>query len=85
MPHVAFDTTAAAQRRHDEVFRAMSPEQRVAMAVEMSETTLRLAEDGIRMRHPDCTDEQARLAAIRLRLGDELFAAAFPAAPPLPG
>lgn len=84
MPRMAFDTTPAAQRHHDEVFRAMSPEQRVAMAVDMSETAFRLAEDGIRMRHPHCTDLQARLGAIRLRLGDELFGAAFPAAAPLP-
>jgi hypothetical protein len=82
---MSFDTTAEAQRRHDDVFRAMTPEQRVAMAVEMSETAFRLAEDGIRMRHPGATDEQVRVAALRLRLGDELFAAAFPGARPLPG
>jgi hypothetical protein len=81
---MAFDTTPEAQHRHDEVFRAMSPEQRVAMAVEMSETAFRLGEEGIRMRHPGYTDEQVRHAAIRLRLGDELFAAAFSGAPLLP-
>ena len=62
----------------------MSPEQRVAMAVEMSETAFRLGEEGIRMRHPRYTDEQVRHAAIRLRLGDELFAAAFQVHPLLP-
>lgn len=82
---MAFDTTAAAQRRHDEVFRAMSPEQRVAMAVEMSEAAFRIAEEGIRMRHAGYTDEQVRLAALRLRLGDDLFGAAFPTAPLHPG
>ena len=81
---MAFDTTPEAQHRHDEVFRALSPEQRVAMAVEMSETAFRLGEDGVRMRYPRYTDEQIRLAAIRLRLGDELFRAAFSGAPLLP-
>jgi len=82
---MAFDTTAEAQRRHDDVFRAMTPDQRVAMAAEMSETAFRLAEDGVRMRHPHYTDDEVRHAALRLRLGEELFAAAFPAVPPLPG
>lgn len=85
MARMAFDTTVEAQRHHDDVFRAMSPERRVAMAVEMSDAACRMAEDGIRMRHPDDTDEQVRLVALRLRLGDELFAAAFPAAQLRPG
>lgn len=55
------------------------------MAVEMSETVRQVARDGIRMRHPDYTDEDVRLTSIRLLLGDELFAAAFPAAPRLDG
>lgn len=81
---MAFDTSPEAQCRHDEVFRAMSPEQRVAMAAAMSETAFRLAEDGVRMRHPGYTDEEVRHTALRLRLGDQLFAAAFSGTPLLP-
>lgn len=46
------------------------------MAIEMSESAFRIAEDGVRMRHPDYDAEQIRLAIIRLRLGDDPFRAA---------
>ncbi len=63
----------------------MAPEQRVAMAVEMSEAVRQVARDGIRMRHPGYSDEEVRLTSIRLLLGDDLFAAAFPEASHLDG
>lgn len=81
---VAHDTSRDAQDQQDQVFRAMSAEQRGTMVVEMSESAFEMAEDGIRMRHPDYTDEQVRLTGIRLRLGDELFRSAFPTASVLP-
>lgn len=77
---MAQDTTAEAQARQDDLFRAMTPERRVAMVVEMSEAVFRIAEEGIRLRHPNYTDEQVRLTGIRLRIGDDLFMAAFPKA-----
>jgi hypothetical protein len=55
------------------------------MAVEMSEEVVRVTEDGVRGRHPVYTEDEVRLTAIRLRLGDALFEAAFPGAPRLPG
>jgi hypothetical protein len=78
---VALDTSPDAQRRQDDVFRAMSPDQRAAMAAEMSEAAFEIAETGIRLRHPGYTDEEVRLTGIRLRIGDDLFVAAFPSAP----
>lgn len=81
---VAHDTSSDAQDRQDQVFRAMSPEQRIAMAVEMSEVAFRMAADGIRLRHPGYSDEEVRLTGIRLRIGDGLFRSAFPAGPVLP-
>lgn len=77
---MASDTTTQSQHRHDDLFRAMTCDQRVAMAVEMSETVRQVAREGVRMRHPGYTDEDVRLTSIRLLLGDELFAAAFPGA-----
>jgi hypothetical protein len=59
----------------------MSPEQRISMTVEMSESTFRITEEGIRLRHPTYSDAQVRLTGIRLRIGDDLFRAAFPDAP----
>jgi hypothetical protein len=81
---VPADTTSDAQARQDEVFRAMTPERRLAMAMEMSDAAFQIAEDGIRMRHPDYSDEDVRLTGIRLRIGDVLFSAAFPHASLLP-
>lgn len=78
------DTSVDAQARQDAVLRAMRPEERVAMAAEMSEAAFQIAEDGIRLRHPEYTDEQVRLTGIRLRIGDDLFRAAFPDAHALP-
>lgn len=62
----------------------MPPEQRLAMVIEASEAIFQIAEEGIRRRHPDYTNDQIRLTGIRLRIGDELFLAAFPDAPTLP-
>lgn len=78
------DTSADAQRRQDEVFRAMGPERRVAAAFEISELAFELCRAGIRSRHPEYTAAEVDLAEFRLRLGDELFRAAFPGRPLLP-
>ncbi len=80
---MSIDTSSEAQARQDEVFRAMAPERRAAMAFEMSEAAFQMAEEGIRLRHSDYSDEQVRLTGIRLRIGDTLFEAAFPGAPHL--
>jgi hypothetical protein len=50
---VALDTSPDAQRRQDDVFRAMTPDQRVTMVLEMSEAAFEIAAAGIRLRHPD--------------------------------
>ena len=72
------DTTPEARRVQVEVFRQMAPERRSALAVRLSRQLREVAEAGVRMRHPDYTQEQVRLAAIRLRLGNDLFRKAYP-------
>ena len=47
----------------------------------MSEDVIALTRAGIASRHPEYDADAVRLAEIRLRLGDELFAKAFPNAP----
>lgn len=59
----------------------MGPSRRVDVAVAMSEAVIELSRAGVRMRHPEYDDEAVRLAEIRHRLGDALFAKAFPDAP----
>lgn len=81
---VLSDTTEDAQRQQDAVFRAMGAERRVATAFEMSEAAFEIARVGIRSRHREYSDSQVRLAEFRLRLGDDLFRAAFPGRPLLP-
>jgi hypothetical protein len=56
----------------------MTPEQRDAIAAELSENVRLIAAEGVRRRHPDYNEDQVRLAVIRLQLGEELFAAAYP-------
>jgi hypothetical protein len=48
------------------------------MTFELNEQMLAWVAAGIRMRHPEYTDEQVRLATIRLRLGDAWFRVGFP-------
>ena len=43
-----------------------------------------LARVGIRWRHPGYTEEQVRMALIRLTLGESLFGEAFPGATATP-
>jgi hypothetical protein len=64
-----------------EVYRSMSPDRRVSIAVAMSEEVLAIASEGIRARHPDYDDAQVRWALHRLRLGDDTFRAVWPKAP----
>jgi hypothetical protein len=63
------DTSATAVARQRDAFRRMTPEQRLALAVEMSDEIRGVTEAGIRHRHPELTDDEVRvtLAAIALR------------------
>ena len=72
------DTSEEADKVQIDVYRRMTPERRLQLAVESSQTSLKLLEAGVRFRHPDYSDDVVRLAVIRLKLGDELFRAAYP-------
>jgi hypothetical protein len=63
------------------VYQAMSPDQRVSLAVAMSEDVDTIAAEGVRARHPSYDDNQVRWAVFRLRLGDEVFRQVWPDAP----
>lgn len=72
------DTTDEAARVQLAVFRRMSPEERWALAFQMTADLRRRLADGVRQRHPDYDERQIRLAVIRLTLGEELFRAVYP-------
>jgi hypothetical protein len=72
------DTTAEAWWVQVEIYRRMSPSRRLELAFQMSDTLRRTVADGVRSRHPDYSEDQARLAVARLWLGDELFRTVYP-------
>ena len=52
------DTSPEARAKQDEILRAMSGEQRVTLAYEMSMFVRELMREGIRRDHPDWTEAQ---------------------------
>ena len=72
------DTTLNAEKVQIDILRRMKPEQRLQIAVNLARTTRRLLMEGVRMRHPNYSEEQVRLATIRLILKDDLFLSAYP-------
>lgn len=75
------DTSEDAYRRQIEIWRGMTGSQKVALGWQWSRHVRATLEAGIRSRHPDYTDDEVRLAAIRRELGDRLFAQAYPESP----
>jgi hypothetical protein len=52
----------------------MTPEQRVAVAAEMSDEIRAVTEAGIRHRHPAYTDDEVRAALAAIVLGHDVAA-----------
>ncbi|MBK7073147.1 MAG: hypothetical protein IPH44_12670 [Myxococcales bacterium] len=77
----AADTTAAAEAVQLAVLRAMTPSQRFAIALDMSDAARQTALDGIRARHPGYDHRTAVRALVRLRYGDDLCRRAWPTLP----
>lgn len=61
-----------------DIYRQMSGEQRVQIGFDLSAISRSLQTEGIRTRHPEYTEDEIRLALIRINLGDELFRRAYP-------
>lgn len=78
------DTSEEAWSVYLNVLRRMPPERRFEIGLELNALSRRLLEAGVRARHPEYTDEQVRLAVIRLLLPEDLFRAAYPGAEVLP-
>lgn len=56
----ALDTTPAAAALHEESYRELGMAGRFRIALELSDLTHALALAGMKRRHPDWTDEEAR-------------------------
>lgn len=55
---VVGDTTAAASRAQQRVWRSLEPRERVEIAAAMSDDAYRLAMDAVARRHPDLDHPQ---------------------------
>ena len=72
------DTTPEAADVQRAVWQRMTAGQRDEMAAQLSENVRTIAAEGVCRRHPNYSDDQVRLAVIKLQLGETLFAEAFP-------
>lgn len=72
------DTSPEVERIQNEIFRKMTPERRLQLAIELTQTSRKLLATGVRQRHPEYDDAQVRLAVIRLTIPEKLFLAAYP-------
>ena len=74
------DTSAEAQAIMDELYRAMTPAQKLQRVRDLTIMANELALEGLRRRHPEESERQLFLRLARMRLGDELVARAYPEA-----
>jgi len=77
----ARDTTPDAAAVQTAIYRRMGPERRCEAAAKMSMMAREITLGGIRRRHPEYDEQQARWALFRLLVGDELFVRVWPRAP----
>ena len=67
------DTDLAAWKVQVEALRRMGLSGRARMTFELCDNVRELARAGIRRRHPDYSENQVRLALMRLIFGERLF------------
>jgi hypothetical protein len=72
------DTTPEAAAVQLDIYRRMPPWRRLQIALELGDMVRELSVAGVRSRHPEYTDDQVRLAVIRLSVGENLFRKAYP-------
>lgn len=78
------DTTLEAYRVQIQALRRLGPEGRLRMMLNFCDFIHDIARSGIRQRHPEYSEEQVKMAFIRLLYGEEIFCKVFPAAQPCP-
>ncbi|RJP73415.1 MAG: hypothetical protein C4524_14615 [Candidatus Zixiibacteriota bacterium] len=74
-PH---DTSEEAWRVQTEALRRLGPEGRLRLCFEASANLRELVKAGVRMRHPDYTEEEVRLAVTRIMVGEEVMQKVMP-------
>ncbi len=59
------------------LYRAMSPAQRVGIAIDLTRMADEAALVGIRERHPGCSEDDARILLAALKYGPDLVRRAY--------
>ena len=72
------DTDAATLGRMDELYRHMTAAEKLDRVRDLTLMANRLAQAGLRARHPDEPEATLMLRLARIRLGAELFDRAYP-------
>ena len=66
------DTSPAAQRIYEQAIARLTPDERVAITMEMIAVTDDLVRAGVRLRHPVATGEEFEYQFLRAKYGPEL-------------
>ena len=74
----SLDTSAEAERVQLKKWRAMSPGQRLSLAVSMSQSVRAMALAGVRQRYPDASAREQLLRLAVTIHGRDLATAAYP-------
>ena len=77
---MSIDTSPDAEKVQIGILARMSPELRLKAAIDLSQTSRKLLEEGVRRRHPEYSENQVRFAVIRLLLPKALLHEAYPEA-----
>ena len=59
------------------LLRGKTPGERIEMVFELTDFALRMAESGVRVRHPDASEREVFLRSAALRLPRELMIRAY--------
>jgi len=69
MAHIPSDTSPEAAEIQRGIFRRMSTEKRLRLALEMSESMRNVALAGLRIRRPDLSDRELLRELVRMMYG----------------
>jgi hypothetical protein len=72
------DTKLASVIKQFSILRKMDTNKRAEMTFQLGNNLRSIVESGIRQRHPGYSDEQIKLAALKLTIDKDLFNRAFP-------
>ena len=61
-----------------QVYRFMKTEERLHCGCLLSKIHRLVEREIVRMKHPEYTDDEVKIAVIRMNLGDDLFLKAYP-------